>query len=250
MKKLGESPKSQVEGIAPFDPIEVIKEIPSEEVVAYAEIPSEVEPRPYQEYMMDDPGYIGYPTLEMQEEVYRSVAFNILHGEPKVTVLDVGCGRGDFGSYLKKVIEPQYNVSINYQGLDLNRLIVEIGKEKYKDISDLNLLHLQFPFESIEHLDRKFDWVIHCLDLTLPYTTEQDQYEAFENALNGSLQLCNQGVIFMVLNEYTTDSTDNYWKYNIGRLHALLQSKRIKFAIDQSDFQELTKIVVLNQINN
>lgn len=49
------------------------------------------------------------------------------------SVLEVGCGYGAFGNYLKTNYP-----SINYTGVDISELMIEAGQELY---SNLNLLH-------------------------------------------------------------------------------------------------------------
>ena len=65
------------------------------------------------------------------------------------SVLDFGCGFGDFYSYLKK-----NNSNFNYTGIDINPLLIEEGLKVYGDI-DLRVINI---FK--EKFTEKFDYII------------------------------------------------------------------------------------------
>lgn len=222
------------------------------------------QPVVYQDYMLNDPEYVGYPSRQMQEDVYRTIAFNLTSQDAPIKVLDVGCGRGDFGHYLKSVTEKQFNGSsyFEYTGIDLNPLVIKIGQEKYKDLgpeltssgfAPLRLRNTNFDeLYANSSQQPEYNWVVHCLDLSLPYTGQESEnkYGYLQSIIIKSLDLATDGCVFLLINEAEGDPTDPYLKYNIGTVYELLQNLKLKFAIDQSDFHGLTKIVILKQYNN
>lgn len=203
----------------------------------------------FQEYMINDPEYVGYPSLEFQEQLYASVLYNSVDPSVPTSILDVGCGRGDLGHYIKTVIEPRFGAKVKYHGIDLSNLIIEIGKEKHaKLLSDQFKLENKLFDHTFQVENELYDWVIHCTNLTLPYQSITDYHEFFMRMVEVSLRNASKGAVFVILND--SIRTENYIHFSIGRLFDMLLAKEYQFAIDQSDFSEVTKIVVLsNQLN-
>ncbi len=208
--------------------------------------PKYVDPVPkFQPYMLDDAEYVGYPSHEFQEQLYASVLFNAINAPNAISILDVGCGRGDLGHYIKTVIEPRFNTKVDYTGIDLSQLIIEIGKEKYqKFLGDEFKLETKL-FDANFNPGRQYDWVVHCTNLTLKYTNFENQYLHFMEMVEKSMEVANHGGIFVILNDSVEHETDNYVTFQIGYIFNELLRLGYKFAIDQSDFKEITKIVII-----
>lgn len=69
------------------------------------------------------------------------------------TILDFGCGKGDFYSFLN-----DKKISVSYCGIDINENLISIAKNKYKD---KKAEFIAIDIDEIK-LERKFDIVIVC----------------------------------------------------------------------------------------
>ena len=87
---------------------------------------------------------------------------------PNSSVLDVGCGQGDFYNYIK-------NKKINYYGIDISKSMIEKAKIKNPNI---NFYHGNFLEESFENFDyvvasgafsfqveKQYDYIKKCIEL-------------------------------------------------------------------------------------
>ena len=73
------------------------------------------------------PKIAGWGSKKSQETRFKSLINNIDISK-KISMLDVGCGRGDMLSFIKnKKIK-----TIKYSGLDLNKNFINIAKKKHK----------------------------------------------------------------------------------------------------------------------
>ncbi len=64
---------------------------------------------------------------ERQLKRFRAaIDFSLFDDRPVVSVLDVGCGFGDFGAWLS-----EYKPAIRYTGIDINPALIEEGRKRY-----------------------------------------------------------------------------------------------------------------------
>ena len=73
------------------------------------------------------PKIVGWGSKKSQETRFNSLINNIDISK-KITLLDVGCGKGD----LLKFINNKKIKKISYTGLDVNKNFINIAKKKYK----------------------------------------------------------------------------------------------------------------------
>jgi len=198
------------------------------------------------DHLLNDPQSVGYPDQQTQEDIYRNAVFGILAGGPE-TVLDVGCGRGDFGHYIRSTISSD----IIYQGIDTNDIMIEAGRQRYADMlstSDgkFNLETKLFDVEDLTETQNKYDWIFHVTNMTVNYgyIVPFDQYEYLERVIDKSIRESNKGSVFVLLNDH--NSTDTYLHYNIGAIANMLHERGVKFAIDNSDFPNMFKLIIFN----
>lgn len=243
MKKFSEiSPDSSAELIdESFDNVEILTDTEPETETAVTFPP----------YMVDDPTFMGYPDTNMQVLLYQSTVFGIL-GNGYKTVLDVGCGRGDFGNYL---FNSGYNVG--YTGIDLSPLAVDVGKFKYQNLIDKDTVNesgnkkfelLNLNFDTDTEITNRYDWVFHITNLTIDYGNfkNRSRYEYLEQLVMKSLEIANEGVIFMLLNENAEFKDDLYINYSFTEISNIMFKHGYKFAIDNTDFPNIFKLIVLN----
>jgi SAM-dependent methyltransferase len=199
----------------------------------------------FPEYLVNDPIVLGYAYEETQYSVYDAAqAYTIRTGYE--SILDVGCGRGDFGNHLLKQFP-----NIQYTGIDLNPLLVDVGKQKYSEISS-NFILLNQAFTQNYPTDFTYDWVFHVTDLTLDYgvhsevtTNPLKRYEMLEWNIIKSLEISKIGCVFMLLND--KDITEGYLNYSFSPITEILYRLNAKFAFDNSDLPNVTKLVVLKE---
>lgn len=183
-------------------------------------------------YMLTDSNFVGYESLDQQEHIYRLSAFGVLNNESK-SVLDLGCGRGDFGSYIRKVINP----NIEYTGVDVNKLMIDIGQTKYNDLT--------FIVEDYFNLNHQseYEWVFNNINCTIPYGYHTgDKWEQLYDLINKSLTYCTVGCVFMLLNDKTT--FDGFYQYNPGELISYINKLNLRYAVDNTDIHDLYKLVI------
>lgn len=129
------------------------------------------------------PASIGWPKGR------QKLRFKIMSeiGELKNTkILDVGCGFGDFFSYLKSKRK-----NVNYTGTDINPIFIEIAKSSHPDVI--------FYCRDIEkkRFQKKFDWVF-----AIGTTNRAADYNYVESLLREMFRLCRKGVAMDFMSTY------------------------------------------------
>lgn len=95
------------------------------------------------------------------------------------SVLDIGCGQGDFANYLKT-----RKITGNYKGIDISAEMISRAKNKFP----------QSYFEKInfdDYPDEEFDFVTAIGSFNLKHST--NQYDYLEKKLEKGFSLCRQG---------------------------------------------------------
>lgn len=140
------------------------------------------------------------------------------------TVLDFGCGKGDFYGFLK-----QHKIPVTYTGVDLNPGLIDLAKQKYPgvpfsvfDISTDN------PPDTLRD---SFDYIFLCGVFNLKV---QGLDELIRNTLKKLFGRCRIGLAYNGL------SAHNHHKSH--ELHYVAPEEILKFAIE-----ELTPFVSLRQ---
>lgn len=139
------------------------------------------------------------------------------------SVLDLGCGYGDFSDYLFR-----NNIEVNYTGFDINSDFIEIAKNKYP----------QHHFEVKDILTedyQKFDWIVStsCFNLALK---EQDNYEFMYEMLFSAYQHANKGVAIDMFTDYVDFKVENMFYYSPEKVFSLAK-KITKSVCLRHDYQ-------------
>jgi len=206
-------------------------------------------PDQFPEYMEADANYVGYPDLQTQYDVYRSAAFSLFTVDTK-TVLDVGCGRGDFGSYILTELKND----IKYTGIEQNQLMIDVGTKKYQSlINSGNIEFRHAKFDSSYPVTEKYDLVFHNTNMTVDYGVypnlmqNNNRYEYLSQMIQKSLEMSNIASVFMLLNDNnSSDTSDSYIHYSYGGISKILYDLNVRFAIDNTDFSSIIKLIVFN----
>lgn len=216
---------------------------PPENINTITDIPDEIV---ISDYMVRDSNFVGYESIEQQEQIYRMSTYGILSPLlPGRSVLDLGAGRGDLGSFISRVIDPR----MQYNGVDVNKLMIDIGNQKNSErdtfqLNQLNYFDLKGNSEKYPNLIS--DWVFNVTNLTIPYGYHNgDKMEQFNDLLDISLEYSIIGAVFMLIN--TRSEFDGYYQYNTADIINILESRNLKYAIDNTDLRDIFKLVIFKQ---
>jgi SAM-dependent methyltransferase len=198
----------------------------------------------FPEYMITDSNVVGYESQQIQYTVYRAAEFATIVAGVE-TVLDIGCGRGDFGDYLLS-----RHPNVKYTGLDLNDFMIQIGNDKYSKKYDDSKYNLQSGiFNDKFQLNEQYDYVYHINNMSLDYGiwpnlySETNRYEYLKMVISKSLELCSIGIIFMLHNDST--ESEGLVTFSLSPISKILYDMNLKFAIDNTDLPDMYKLVIL-----
>lgn len=140
---------------------------------------------------------VAWEAIDSQKINFKLVANYIKNGD---SVLDYGCGIGDFIIYLE-----QNNINIsNYLGVDINDNYIKIAKDTYKNYNFQVI-------NNINQINEKWDNVC-AIGVFTWYITEKE----FKKTIEKLYDLCNKRVLLTFLygiTPYKKDwgSTKIYW---------------------------------------
>jgi SAM-dependent methyltransferase len=168
-------------------------------------------------------------TMASGTEERRDIRFSVLtevgisDGD---TVLDLGCGFGDFTNYLDRK-----NIQTGYTGYDINPALVQVActrfPDRYFEVKDV----LKEPFPD-------FDYIVStsCFNLPLQH---QDNYEFVEQVLRTCYAHARKGVSIDFLSSYVDFRSNEGFHYEPERLFQIAKSitKRVKLRHDYPLFE-------------
>jgi cyclopropane fatty-acyl-phospholipid synthase-like methyltransferase len=138
------------------------------------------------------------------------------------SLLDFGCGVGDFVKYLKyKEKEPSY-----YLGVDINSNFINIAKSSYPDYN-FKLIN------SVNVIDERFDNIC-AIGVFTWFITKKD----FINTIERLYELSNKSLLVTVLwhpiiDIYNYDWNSNYRYYNEELIKGLFPNYNIEFSLNE-----------------
>ncbi len=109
-----------------------------------------------------------------------------LHGS---TVLDFGCGTGDFYRFLKR-----RGIDVKYTGVDINEKFIEIAKKKYPECT-FRVMDI-----SEDELEGYYDYIFICgvFNLLVPGVADD-----LKETMQKLFQHCNKGLALSALSSHT-----------------------------------------------
>lgn len=139
-------------------------------------------------YIYHSTEVIGYANREQQVANYRLI-YDII-GD--ASVLDFGCGRGDFNVFYSQYLERPMD-EIDYAGIDLNGVLINAGKELYPN---LDLRHMDW-FSVTDDLRK--DWCINANSLNLRYDQIlMSDWDYFTASINAMYNNANVGIVVLL----------------------------------------------------
>ena len=187
-----------------------------------------------------DPGYlensaeaVGYANRETQWDAYRDIATYIDKGD---SVLDFGCGRGDFKIFYNDV----YAFDLNYIGIDMNEHLINAGKKVYNNAIDLRCTN----WDSLSN-EIKQDWCINVGSSNLRYDadikTNDDEY--LKNTIRIMYKHANKGVALLLTSDIL-NVEDGLINRNPGDILNWATKEFGSVALDHSFSDELFTLVI------
>lgn len=185
------------------------------------------EPMNIPDYMLNDPEIVGYPDVEMQDDIYRWVENDIRFN---ATVKDFGCGRGDFGHAYLKYARP--NSDDLYIGIDKNPFLIEAGIRKWRSKYEFALKHGDW-FDEFTMTDYTV-----CIG-SLNEVETADPMDFFFRTLTHALQTTKEQVIFV----FNTEPEEGYNHFPLDKVIDILSEWK-PFRLDCSRYKGICKLTV------
>ena len=138
-----------------------------------------------QGYLEDSAAVVGWANRKEQYEAYAEIIGTIPEGS---SIIDFGCGRGDFFAWHETTFGKG---NVDYIGIDANETLVDVGNKLYEGI---NLICDDW-FQA-EGFDNK-DWCINVRSNNLRYDhqTEVTDFEYVTQTIDKMFEMCNEGLI-------------------------------------------------------
>lgn len=107
-----------------------------------------------------------------------------------VSILDVGCGFGDFYYYLKK-----RGINVTYTGYDISSKIIECAKQKFSKFQ----VEFQVKDILLDNVDRRFDYVFSSGIFNAKIS---DNISFVKKMMKKMFEMCNIGIAVNMLTNY------------------------------------------------
>jgi len=120
---------------------------------------------------------------EMLADIAPAAALN------NSTVLDYGCGTGDFYKFLKR-----RGINVTYTGVDINENFIDLARVKYPECT------FRVMSTDEHELDAYYDYIIICGVFNLNVPGVEDD---MKNALVKLFKHCNKGMALSALSSHT-----------------------------------------------
>lgn len=185
-------------------------------------------------YIMHSSEVVGYDNRERQFTSYNLIANTI----GLSSVLDFGCGRGDFKVFYAQHMEIELD-QIDYTGIDMNEVLINAGKELYTDIDIRMIDWMNMP------KDLKKEWCINVNSLNLRYDKDltMDNWEYFKASVKAMYECATSGVAVMLASDLP-GIEDGLINYNPGDVINWAQKEFGGVAIDHSYSTEMFTLII------
>lgn len=154
------------------------------------------------DFVQDDSILVGYININEQIITY-STALTLFN--PNLSILDIGCGRGDLFAFMKEQYEDVF-LDSNYYGIDKNEIVINAGKEKY----NIDNIHLQ-DFNSFKS-DKKYNWVSALNYFNDPV---DDSYKVLYKTIDRMFNLSSDAIVFNIITNQADIRQDQITSYSI-----------------------------------
>lgn len=186
----------------------------------------------------NSPQFIGFTDIDEQELIYKLASYGINFENCK-SIVDLGCGVGDFYHYIKSV----HKYAGKYTGIDVNALTLQVGNYKYsaENIDFRNLNYFQDNFQ--DNISAEYVFCINNLTIPYGYHTGTD-LEQLNDLISIAYNICTVGCVFTFYNN--SEIYNDYIQYNISNVIEILNKNNItKYAVDNTTDTLITKLIIL-----
>jgi trans-aconitate methyltransferase len=139
----------------------------------------------------------GYDPRSLQVKDRQELRYRILSEIGNLSdcsILDVGCGFGDFGEFLVK-----RGMKVRYTGFDINPNLVRVGRQAHPNA------RLEVRDIETDKMDERFDWVFE----SGIFNNKISDNEAWvKNMLRKMFELCDKGVAANFMSSYVDFKMD------------------------------------------
>jgi len=141
--------------------------------------------------------------------------------ESGMSVLDIGCGFGDFYGWLRR-----HGFDVRYTGVDINATLVDIAKGNHPD-AEFVVADLQ-----VDDLNKRFDFVVSSSAFNLALAG--DNYAFVADMLQRAYRMADRGVAFDFLSSYVDFKGEGAFHYQPERVFELAKrlTKRVTLRHD------------------
>ena len=180
---------------------------------------------------------LGFTNREIQAETYAKVASLIPQED---SILDFGCGRGDYFNWHGSTYGPN---TINYTGVDIDKTLIDAGKELYKGIKLINKDWNRLPNKIV------CDWSININSNNYQYQKKnKDTITHLHETIDVMCKHANKGTIILLASELVDN--ENAWiKYNPGDVLNWARMKYKNVILDHSSFMNSFMLVIYKNKN-
>ena len=179
---------------------------------------------------------VGFANREVQYKTYAKIA-SIIPSED--SILDFGCGRGDYFGWHASVYGTDM---LKYIGIDLNKSLINAGKEIFANIKLIN--------KDWNRIQRNVsaDWSININSNNLQYNKTKVDEKYLYKTIDSMYKHAKKGVIILLASDLTKE--ENAWiKYNPGKVLNWTRMNYDKVMIDHSSFAN-SFILIIHKTNN
>lgn len=183
-------------------------------------------------YLLHSSEVVGYDSREHQWNTYRTVMAYMAEGD---SVLDFGCGRGDF----KSVYESETGNELDYIGLELNQSMIDASAELYPNYDIQKVDWFKIPSSLMA------DWCVNIHSLNLRYDADltQDDTQYKHSTIKQMYKHANKGVIVMLASDIISKD-DGLLTTNPGDLLNWAQQTFGNVALDHTFSDELFALII------
>lgn len=153
-------------------------------------------------FIQDESILVGYTNINEQILTYGSA---LTFFNPNLSILDIGCGRGDLFAFMKEQYEDVF-LDSNYYGIDKNEIVINAGKQKY----NIGNIHLQ-DFNSFKS-ETKYNWICALNYFNDPV---EDSYKVLYKTIDRMFNLSSDAIVFNVITNQADIQQDQITSYSI-----------------------------------
>ena len=164
------------------------------------------------DYMLHSPTVVGYNSTSEQNFLFQNLIMGF--DATAFTVLDIGCGRGDFYGYLREIHEHVFG----YTGIDHNPMMADLAKQKY----DLDIQVNSFEKSELN----AHDWVVASGYFTQRKCDSEDaDLQKLFVDVEKMYQAANQVVAFNLLSPINNNIHEGFFYVHPGLIMDMLLEK-------------------------